>query len=263
MHDEVVRRLDMETALRRAIEERRLTVAYQPIVQASTSRLVGFEALCRWPDGDRFVEPTEFVPIAEETGLIVALGRWVLETACEQLARWRSLPHGAALSMSVNVSARQLAEADFVERLREVLESTGAEPRALRLEVKEHDLSPQVRGVLEQAFNTLGVCSHIDDFGTGASSLRLLHRFPGDAVKIWRGLVLGMGRDAGSFEIVRALVGLAHNLGLEVIAEGVETREQLDYLKVLGCEFAQGYHVSPPLSARAAGALVGTGVPAS
>jgi EAL domain-containing protein (putative c-di-GMP-specific phosphodiesterase class I) len=144
-----------------------------------------------------------------------------------------------------------------------VLASTGVEPRAVRLEVKEDDLSPPARTVLEQAFCDAGVRSHIDDFGTGASSLRLLHRFPGDAVKVWRGLVLGMGRDAGSFEIVRAIVGLAHNLGLEVIAEGVETREQLDYLKVLGCEFAQGFHVSRPLTAGAARALVETGVPAA
>jgi diguanylate cyclase (GGDEF)-like protein/PAS domain S-box-containing protein len=259
MHEQVVRRMDMEGELRRAIERRGLDVAYQPIVQAATSRLVGFEALCRWAD----VEPDEFVPLAEETGLVLALGRWVLETACAQLARWRRLPHGAGLTMSVNVSARELAEAGFVEMLREVLEATGAEPRALRLEVSEGDLSPEAGAVLERAFRDLGVRSHIDDFGTGASSLRLLHRFPGDAVKVWRGLVAGMGRDAGSFEIVRAIVGLAHNLGLEVIAEGVETREQLDYLKVLGCEFAQGFHISRPLTADAAGALVGTGVPAA
>jgi EAL domain-containing protein (putative c-di-GMP-specific phosphodiesterase class I) len=259
MHEQVVRRLDMEGELRRANEQRDLDVAYQPIVQAATGRLIGFEALCRWQE----VDPAEFVGLAEETGLVLALGRWVLETACAELARLRRLPHGAGLIMSVNVSGRQLAEAGFVEMLQEVLEATGAEPRALRLEVKEEDLSPTARTVLEQAFCDAGVRSHIDDFGTGASSLRLLHRFPGDAVKVWRGLVTGMGRDAGSFEIVRAIVGLAHNLGLEVIAEGVETREQLDYLKVLGCEFAQGFHVSRPLTADAARALVETGVPAA
>jgi EAL domain-containing protein (putative c-di-GMP-specific phosphodiesterase class I) len=141
------------------------------------------------------------------------------------------------------------------------LSDTGLDPRALRLEVKEHDLSrgrddDATRRMLEHVLEHAQVRTHIDDFGTGASSLRLLHRFPGDAIKISRGLVQGIGHDAGAFEIVRAIVGLAHNLGLEVIAEGVESREQLDYLKVLGCEFAQGAEVSAPLSAAEARTLL-------
>ena len=255
MHEQVMRRLDMETELRRAIEERRLEIAYQPIVQAATGRIAGFEALCRWPDH----EPSEFVPIAEETGLIVPLGRWVLRTACAQLAEWRSLPAGAALAMGVNVSHRQLADPEFCPMLASALEETGLDPRALRLEIKESALSREpeaVQRVLQHALENHGVRSQIDDFGTGASSLRLLHGFPGDAVKIHRALVIGMGHEAGAFEIVKALVGLAHNLGLEVIAEGVETAAQLDHLKLLGCEFAQGFHVSAPLRPEDATALL-------
>jgi diguanylate cyclase (GGDEF)-like protein/PAS domain S-box-containing protein len=259
MHEQVMRRLDVETELRRAIEEQSLEVVYQPIVQAATGRIVGFEALCRWPDGAGFVEPSEFVPIAEETGLIVPLGRWILQVACEQLAAWRATPQGAGLTIGVNVSHRQLADPEFALILQQVLTETALDPRALRLEVKEHALSREpeaTQRALRLALDQLGVRSHIDDFGTGASSLRLLHGFPGDAVKIHRTLVIGMGREAGAFEIVKALVGLAHNLGLEVIAEGVESARQLDHLKVLGCEFAQGFHISAPLRPEDATALL-------
>ena len=257
MHGQVMRRLDMEAELRSAIEQCRLQIAYQPIVQSATGRVVGFEALCRWPD--RHVEPAEFVPIAEETGLIVPLGRWVLRAACAQLAEWRSLPAGGALTVGVNVSHRELADPGFCPTLASALEDTGLDPRALRLEVKESALSREpeaVQRVLRHALDEHGVRSQIDDFGTGASSLRLLHGFPGDAVKIHRALVIGMGREAGAFEIVKALVGLAHNLRLEVIAEGVETAAQLEQLKLLGCEFAQGFHVSAPLRPEDATALL-------
>ncbi|MDA0180563.1 EAL domain-containing protein [Solirubrobacter phytolaccae] len=261
MHKQVMRRLDLEGDLRRAIEERALEVVYQPITQAATGRIVGFEASCRWPSG----EPAEVLAMADETGLSIPLGRQVLETATAQLAEWRSLPKGAGLTIGVNVSARQLGEPGFVAMLDEILSATGLDPRALRLEVSEHDLSrgradDATRRVLDQAYEQLCVRTHIDDFGTGASPLRLLHRFPGDAIKVSRALVAGIGLDAGAFEIVRAVVGLAHNLGLEVIADGVEKREQLDYLKVLGCEFAQGFHISAPLSAEEARAMLESGV---
>jgi diguanylate cyclase (GGDEF)-like protein/PAS domain S-box-containing protein len=260
MHEQVMRRLDMETELRKVIEEQRLEVVYQPIVQAATGRIAGFEALTRWPDSNGgFVEPSEFVPIAEETGLIVPLGRWVLKAACAQLAAWREHANGAGLIISVNVSHRQLADPEFGLILQEALAETGLDPAALRLEVKENALSREpdaVHRALAHALEEHGVRSHIDHFGTGASSLRLLHGFPGDAVKIHRALVIGMGVEPGAFEIVKALVGLAHNLGLEVIAEGVETAAQLDHLKLLGCEFAQGFHVSAPLRPEDATALL-------
>jgi EAL domain-containing protein (putative c-di-GMP-specific phosphodiesterase class I) len=164
--------------------------------------------------------------------------------------------------MGVNVSGRQLAEPGFIPMLEAILRATGLDPRALRLEVREHDLSRDsetTRRTLSHVLHTLGVRWQIDDFGTGASSLRLLHRFPGDAVKIFGPLVSGMGHDGGSFEIVKAIVELAHNLGLEVVAEGVETAGQLEHLRVLGCEFAQGFHVSAPLAARDARALLAQG----
>jgi diguanylate cyclase (GGDEF)-like protein/PAS domain S-box-containing protein len=263
MHELVMRRLDMETDLRHAIEHETLEVCYQPIAQASTGRLVGFEALCRWPtEAGGFVEPQEFVPVAEETGLIVPLGRWVLETACRRLAEWRALPGGSGLTVGVNVSHRQIAEPGFAASLAEVLETTGLDRRALRLEVSEQVLSLEpetTRRTLNHVLETVGVRWQIDDFGTGASSLRLLHRFPGDAVKIYGPLVMGMGHDGGSFEIVKAIVELAHNLGLEVVAEGVETADQLEHLQVLGCEFAQGFHVSAPLGEADARALLSQG----
>jgi len=263
MHQQVMRRLDLEGDLRRAIETHALEVVYQPITQAATGRVVGFEASCRWPSG----EPAEVLAMADETGLSIPLGRQVLETACAQVAQWRQLPRGAGLTIGVNVSARQLSDPGFLAMLDEILRHSHLDPRALRLEVSEHDLSrgradDATRRVLEQAFEQLGVRTHIDDFGTGASPLRLLHRFPGDAIKVSRALVTGIGHDAGAFEIVRAVVGLAHNLGLEVIADGVEKREQLDYLKVLGCEFAQGFHISAPLNAEQARAMLESGVPA-
>ncbi len=263
MHELVMRRLDLETDLRGAIEADQIDVAYQPLVQVATGRIVGFEALARWhgPDG-RPIDPADFVPIAEETGLIVALGRRVFERACAEMAEWRGLPGGEGLVLGVNVSHRQLSEPNFPVELGAVLKMSGLDPRALRLEVREHDLARDAeatRRTLAHVLETLGVRWQIDDFGTGASSLRLLHRFPGDAVKIFGPLVSGMGHDGGSFEIVKAIVELAHNLGLEVIAEGVETSGQLEHLRVLGCEFAQGFHVSAPLAARDARALLAQG----
>jgi diguanylate cyclase (GGDEF)-like protein/PAS domain S-box-containing protein len=262
MHEQVMRRLHLESELRSAIDTGSLEVGYQPIVQAATGRIVGFEALGRWPHG----EPAEVLAMAEETGLAVPLARQVMRAACAQLAGWRELPRGAGLTVGVNVSGRSLAEPDFIPDLRRTLVETGLDPRALRLEVSEADLSrgradEATRRVLEQALEQLGVRTHIDHFGTGASPLRLLHRFPGDAIKVSPALVAGIGHDAGAFEIVRAVVGLAHNLGLEVIAEGVEKREQLDYLKVLGCEFAQGDYIAGTLTAEEAGALLESTAP--
>jgi diguanylate cyclase (GGDEF)-like protein len=262
MHEQVMRRLNLEHELRSAIENGSLEVGYQPIVQAATGRIVGFEALGRWPHG----EPAEVLAMAEETGLAVPLARQVMRAACTQLAGWRELPRGAGLTVGVNVSGRSLAEPDFIPHLRRTLTETGLDPRALRLEVSEADLTrgradEATRQVLEQTLAQLGVRTHIDHFGTGASPLRLLHRFPGDAIKISPALVAGIGHDAGAFEIVRAVVGLAHNLGLEVIAEGVEKREQLDYLKVLGCEFAQGPQIAPTVTAEGARALLESTAP--
>jgi diguanylate cyclase (GGDEF)-like protein len=264
MHARVLRRLDMETELRQAVEAGAIEVAYQPIVLTTTGRIAGFEALARWPDGHGgFHDPADFVPIAEETGLIVALGAAVLRAACAQLAAWRELPGAGELTVGVNVAQRQLTDPGFAATLAGALHDARLDPSALRLEVKEPELSrdPEaLRRVLAHLLDALGVRSHIDGFGTAASSLQLLHGFPGDAVKIDRALVTRMGNDSGAFEIVKALAGLAHNLGLEVVAEGVESAEQLDSVALLGCEFAQGFHVCAPLPPADAAALLRGGV---
>jgi diguanylate cyclase (GGDEF)-like protein len=247
MHRHVLARLDMETDLRRAIEAESLRVRFQPILRTATREVAGFEALCRWD-----VAPAEFVGIAEETGLIVPLGRFVLGQAARRAAAWRTC-------VSVNVSARQLADSGFATVVEQALAATGARPEHLRLEVTESAMTQDPEGAartLTDLRDRLGVTAHLDDFGTGASSLRFLHRFPGDALKIDRSLVIDMLTDPGSHEIVKAIVGLAHNLGMEVVGEGVETAAHLDTLKALGCELAQGFFLAAPLEADAAGQLL-------
>ena len=243
MHRHVLARLDLETDLRRAIEAETLQVLFQPIVRTDTGEIRAFEALCRWE-----VEPQEFVTVAEETGLIVPLGGFVLREAARRAAEWDTC-------VCVNVSARQLADREFTSSVEEALARSGAAPANLRLEVTESAMTQDPEGalrVLADLRTRVGVSAYVDDFGTGASSLRFLHRFPGDALKVDRGLVIDMLTDPGSHEIVKAIVGLAHNLGMEVVGEGVESAAHLDKLRVLGCELAQGFHLSPPLSAQAA-----------
>jgi len=263
MHERVMARLELETGLRHALERNELRVLYQPIVQTATGRIAGFEALCRWTDArGHTIEPAAFVPIAEETGLILPLGRFVLEEACRQLKTWRSHPRGAQLTVGVNVSGRQLRDPGFVDLVVQTLARTQFDPRGLRLEVSEAAMMEDpdaARRVLARLFEEHAVASRIDDFGLGASSLKRLHRFPGDAVKMDRSFVLAMLEDQASLDIVMAIVSLAHNLGMEVIAEGVETQEHLDRLKLLGCEFTQGFLIAGPLDAGAATALLERG----
>ena len=247
MHRHVLARLDLETDLRRAIETETLQVLFQPIVRTVSGEITAFEALCRWE-----VEPREFVAVAEETGLIVPLGRFVLREAARRAAEWD-------MCVCVNLSARQLADPDFTRTVERALADSGARPAHLRLEVTESAMTQDPEGALRTLADLrarVGVSAHLDDFGTGASSLRFLHRFPGDALKIDRGLVIDMLTDSGSHEIVKAIVGLAHNLGMEVVGKGVETAEHLEKLRVLGCELGQGFHLSAPLTAEAAADLL-------
>jgi diguanylate cyclase (GGDEF)-like protein len=253
MHRHVLARLDLETDLRRAIEAGALQVHFQPIVRTTSGEVTGFEALCRWQ-----VEPSEFVAVAEETGLIVPLGRFVLREAARRAAEWDAC-------VCVNVSGRQLADPGFTRTVEEALADSGARPANLRLEVTESAMTQDREGALRTLADLrsrVGVRAQLDDFGTGASSLRFLHRFPGDALKIDRGLVIDMLTDPGSHEIVKAIVGLAHNLGMEVVGEGVETAEHLEKLRALGCELAQGFHLSAPLTAEAAAHLLAPQRPA-
>jgi diguanylate cyclase (GGDEF)-like protein/PAS domain S-box-containing protein len=251
----MVARLDLEADLRAALEARSLQVLYQPIVRTVGGGIVGFEALCRWPGG---AEPEQFIPMADETGLIVALGELVLSEACAQVAAWRRTPAGAELTLAVNVTPRQLRDPGFADTVGAALAASGLDAAALRLEVAEGALAVDadaVRATLAGVLERHGVRSQIDDFGTGVSSPRFLHGFPGDAVKVDGALVA----DPESHAILRAIVGLAHALGLAVIAEGVETREHLEVVEALGCEFAQGFLFSAPVAAAEAAALLEAG----
>ena len=263
MHAQVMQRLELETGLRQALDRGQLRVLYQPVIETATGNIAGFEALCRWTDGaGQAIEPREFVPIADETGLILPLGRFVLGETCGQLATWRKHPRGEHLWGSVNVSGRQLSDPGFVELVAGALGDARLDPRGLRLEVAEVSMMEDpdaARRILGRLFDEHSVAARIDDFGLGASSVRQLHRFPGDAVKLDRSFVVPMLEDEGAADIVTAIISLAHNLGMEVIAEGVETQAHLDRLKVLGCEYAQGFYIAGPLDAGAATALLERG----
>ena len=252
MHQRVVARVSLEAQLRQALDHGTLHAAFQPIVDLTTGRLNGVEALARWPHGEPPVPPGDFIPVAEESGLIGQLGSLMLRRACAALADWRARGVvGPEVTVSVNVSIRQMDDAAFVEDVRATLADTGLPPANLVLEITESTLiqHPElVRGVLE-ALIDLGVAVQLDDFGTGYSSLTVLHDFQGDTLKVDRAFVATMTDRPESQTIVRSIVGLAHNLGLKVIAEGIEREDQLLALSALGCEFGQGFHLGRPMDA--------------
>jgi len=231
-------------------------VEYQPIVEIPSRRLHGFEALLRWRHPVRgVVPPSTFIPLAEETGLILPLGTYVLHGVCRQLREWDAA--GAPpLSVSVNVSVRQLADPDLVDRVAEIVRAERVDPSRLRLEITESALMADAAGAQETfaRIRALGIELCIDDFGTGYSSLSYLVNLPIGAMKIDRAFISTMDRDGE--EMVRMIVSLAHNLKLKVIAEGVETSEQFRRLEALSCDYAQGYLFARPLSSEAAGALI-------
>jgi diguanylate cyclase (GGDEF)-like protein len=242
-------RLAMEQELRRSIERGELVVHYQPIVDVESGRLVAVEALVRWDHPQRgLIPPGEFLPLAEESGLVVPLGEYVLEAACRQLQKWRNDGVVGDITVSVNVSARQFTQSDLVEVVARSLAQTGLPPEQLVLEITESTFIANIEAAAAalQEIRRLGVGIHTDDFGTGHAALSYLRTFPVDSLKIDRSFVQGLGSDADSLAFVRAIVGLGHSLGLGVIGEGVETPEQLEILRSLGCEEAQGYYFSPP-----------------
>ncbi len=264
MYSEIRERLELEAALRHAIEQRELTLVYQPIVSLKNGRIFGVEALVRW-DHPKLgpLVPLQFIPLAEETGLIVPLGRWVLREACAQMRRWRTAFPALPLSVAVNLSGRQLHELDVVDETRAALAESGVDPSALVLEITESVLMQQagsVRARLEQ-LKELGVSLSIDDFGIGYSSLSYLQRFPIDILKIAKPFVddVGLGEDRAA--LARAIVGLGDTLHLHTIAEGIETAEQCAALIALGCAYGQGYHFSPPLPPEGIEALLGAAAP--
>jgi diguanylate cyclase (GGDEF)-like protein/PAS domain S-box-containing protein len=250
MRADAVDRLDTESSLRRAEERGELDLRYQPIVSLATGTVVGVEALLRWEHPERgLLSPAEFIGVAEETGLIVPMGAWVLERACREVARWqRTLPDLDPLRLSVNLSGRQLGQPGLVEVVRDILASTDVAPEQLELEITESVLMDDVEtsGETLRALKQLGVKLVVDDFGTGYSSFSYLRRFPVDVLKVDRSFVDGLGEGTDDTAIVTAIVSLAHTLGLQAVAEGVETPEQLAELRRVGCDLAQGYLFSRP-----------------
>ena len=254
LRDRITARLQVEADLRRALEgEGRLWVAYQPYYRLPGRRLAGVEALVRWDHPTRgSVSPADFIPIAEESGLVVPLGARVLRAACEQVARWQRETGHHGLRLTVNVSARQMATPEFVDTVQEILIDTGLHPDSLGLEITERLLLEETpaTALTIELLQALGVRLLLDDFGTGYSSLRYLQRYPLDGLKVDRAFVSGLGEQGdGDGAIVEAIVGMARALGMGVIPEGVETEGQLDRLVALGCDHAQGFLLSKPLPA--------------
>ena len=253
MHARAMRILELESDLRTALEQRQFRLVYLPVVSLVSGKITGLEALVRWEHPERgLVPPAEFVPVAEETGVIMSLGLWVLEEACTHMAKWKErFPAYEELTISVNLSAKQLQQADLVNQVANVLEQTGIEPERLKLEVTETVLmdDPDYSTSVVQKLNDLGIQVQIDDFGTGYSSLSYLNRLHIDTLKIDRSFINSLGAPGERAVVVQAIIRLARELGINVIAEGVETSEQLDSLRTLECEHGQGFLFSQPLSA--------------
>ena len=266
MHDRAVALLQLETDLRRAVEHSEFEIYYQPIVSLSCGKIDAFEALLRWRHPRRgLLCPDSFVPVAEDTGLIVPIGWWVLHEACSQLADWQSRPWGGEhLAVTVNLSGRQFMQADLVQRIEDILYRTGIRSGSLRLEITESTIMEQAEEAVEKllALRRLGVKLYIDDFGTGYSSLSYLHRLPVDALKIDRSFISEMDSGSGGnerSEIVGTIVTLARTLRMDVAAEGIETAEQVTRLRALACHYGQGYFFSKPLGRMAAAGLIQAG----
>ena len=251
MHAAAGKRMALEKDLRRALDQQEFVLHYQPKVDVVTGDVASMEALVRWHSPERgLVPPNDFIPLAEETGMIIPLGAWVLREACRQNRAWQlaGLP---ALRVAVNLSARQFRQNNFPEFVADVLASTGMSASCLELEVTESVVmdNPKDAALTLERLHALGIKISVDDFGTGYSSLSYLKQFPLDTLKIDRSFVREITSDADDAAIVKSIISLAHSLRLDVIAEGVETGEQLDYLRELGCDHYQGYLCSKPLSA--------------
>ena len=249
MHENAVKRLQLETDLRKALDQGEFRIHYQPIVSLQTGKITGFEALTRWQRPQGILSPIAFIAVAEETGLIIPMNRQLLREACQHLRSWQSeFPSSPPLTMSVNITSREFAQPDLISEIRKSLEQTGIDPSCLQFEIIETIAmgDAEKSGHVLAQLKALGVRLSIDDFGTGYSSLSRLRRIPVDTLKIDRAFISNMDSDKENREIVRAIIVLAHNLGLKVVAEGTETEEHVNLLKQLNCEMAQGYFFSRP-----------------
>ncbi len=260
MHTRAVTLLQLETDLRHAVDNDELLIYYQPIIDLATMELTGFEALMRWQHPQRgLVPPVEFIPVAEETNFIVPLTLWILQKSCAQLVEWQTRsPLNKHLMMSVNLSGKHFEQPDIVEQIRSIIKNTGVNPACLKLEITESAIMENAENTIMMLKNlrSLGVRLSIDDFGTGYSSLSYLHRFPIDILKVDRSFVSTMEDGSENGEIVRTVIGLAKTLHLGVVAEGIETIHQLHQLRILGCEYGQGYLFSRPVPAEEAQSIL-------
>jgi diguanylate cyclase (GGDEF)-like protein/PAS domain S-box-containing protein len=259
MHTQAVAMLQLETDLRRTVERQELLLYYQPIVSLKNQQIVGFEALLRWQHPKRgIVAPGDFIAIAEETGFIVPIGHWVLQAACRQMQQWRQQHPDLTLTINVNLSSKQFTP-QLIDEIHQILQETQLEARYLKLEITESVLMENAEAAITTLtqLQDLGIGLAIDDFGTGYSSLSYLHRFPIDTLKIDRSFTSKIDTDGEQLAIVRTIITLAWNLGMEVIAEGVETQKQLVQLKALYCDQAQGYLFCKPVGVEMANQLIG------
>lgn len=260
MHAYVLQQLDTEAALRRAIENQELRLHYQPIVELISRKIVGFEALVRWQHPTRgLIYPDEFIPTAEETGLIIPLGWWVLHEACRQMNCWHtSFPDHRPLRINVNLSSRAFKHFNVVDQIRQIIQQSGLAPESLNLEITESTMMEHDETTIYTLthLRDLGIQVCIDDFGVGYSSLRYLHRFPVQSLKIDRSFVWTLNLDAESAAIIQSIIMLSKALGKEVVAEGIETEAQLVYLQQIGCDYGQGFFFSRPVEREAAERLL-------
>ncbi len=250
MHTQATSHLQLENGLRQAIQKKEFLLNYQPIVLSDTGEIVGFEALLRWKFPEKgLVSPNEFIPLAEESGLIIPIGRWVLLEACRQMHAWhKQFPEKSHLTISVNVSMKQFTP-DLIETIKQILSETGLNPGSLKLEITESAImkNPEIAANVFSQLKELDIKVQMDDFGTGYSSLGYLYTFPLDTLKIDRSFIKSMCDNEPTMEIVKTIISMAHNMKMDVIAEGVETIEQLEELRKLKSDYYQGYWFSKPL----------------
>lgn len=259
MKNQMAEQLKMEADLRHALDRQEIELYYQPLVDLRQGTLIGFEALVRWNHPTGIISPYHFIPLAEETGFIIPLGQWIIQTACEQMQRWHSeFPELADLGLSINLSGRQFSHPDLIKEINAVLRSTQLPADCLKMEVTESIAMQNVETSIDLLLQlkTMGLKLSIDDFGTGYSSLSYLCQFPIDTLKVDRSFVVRMQQSDADYAIVQTIVTLSHALGMTIVAEGIETVEQRDILKNLGCEYGQGYLFAKPLCVADAEALM-------